>query len=561
MSVLRVGVALLVVVAFIVAWVLTRSAAPAYRTSLVRTATVEATLESVGTVTPLNQADLAFNVSGKVGSVDVTMGSAVGQGQTVASLDPTALNASVVSAEATVAAAEATLSAAESSQSAAASAPVTMGTPAPTPTTAPSSRSDQSSNAEQIGQLQATLVSDQMQEDADSSAASQSLGVATGLCEAPAAGGMSAAASTSAPADGTGAPTTCAEALTQATAAQNKVSADIKQVSHDESALTAALEPASTTDSTAATAAPSASATAYVASSTGAASRLAETGPSPSGTTSPPATLVAVGAASRSEPATSQQLAVDQAAIDTAQAQLTDAQQALDDVNLVSPISGTVASVSIGVGDSVSAASGTTDPDVVIIGPGSSYQLVTQVPVAKIAAVTVGQSAVVNPDATNTQLQGTVTAIGVLPSSTSAGTTYPVTIALTSPDLGLFSGADAAATIVVGTSADVTAVPTSAVRTVGSIHLVTVVDNGTTKATRVTLGTVGDVLTQITSGLKPGQLVALANLEQPVPTTSTGIARFGGAGLGGAGLGRIGLGGAGSGGAGLGVGGPGSFGG
>ena len=52
---------------------------------------------------------------------------------------------------------------------------------------------------------------------------------------------------------------------------------------------------------------------------------------------------------------TSQQLAVDQAAIDTAQANLSAAQQALDDVNLVSTIAGTVASVSIAPADTVTA--------------------------------------------------------------------------------------------------------------------------------------------------------------------------------------------------------------
>jgi HlyD family secretion protein len=554
-------VALLVVAALVVAWVLTRGAAPTYRTSLVRTGTVEATLDSVGTITPVNQADLAFNVSGKVGAVDVTVGSTVSAGQTVSSLDPTALNASVVSAQATVAAAEATLASAEASQSAAAAAPATTSAPTASPPSTAPARSAPSSSAQQIAQLQSTLVSDQSQEDSDASAASQSLSVATSLCETAPAGGSSAAASTSATTSGSGAPTTCTEALAQATTAQGQVSADIKQVSHDESALTAALEPASESGSSAATATPDASTAAYVASSTGAASDVAETGGSGPGATGQSASLVAAGSASRTQPATPQQLAVDQAAIDTAQAQLTDAQRALGDVNLVSPIAGTVASVSIGVGDSVSSASGPTDPEIAVIGPGSSFQLVTQVSVAKIGEVAIGQSATVIPDATNTQLQGTVTSIGVLPSSGSTSTAYPVTIALTSPGLGLFSGADAAATVVVGRSMNVTTVPTSAVRTVGSFHLVTVVDNGTTKSTRVTLGTVGDLLTQITSGVKPGQLVALANLQQPIPTSTTAITRFGGAGLGGAGLGRSGLGGGGSGGAGLGVGGPGGLGG
>ena len=53
-------------------------------------------------------------------------------------------------------------------------------------------------------------------------------------------------------------------------------------------------------------------------------------------------------------------------------------------------------------------------------------------------------------------------------------------------------------------------------RTAGSVHLVTVVTDDTTKTVRVTLGAVGDVLTQITSGVKPGDVVAMADLQQPI---------------------------------------------
>ncbi len=81
-------------------------------------------------------------------------------------------------------------------------------------------------------------------------------------------------------------------------------------------------------------------------------------------------------------------------------------------------------------------------------------------------------------------------------------------------------------------SVDVTTVPSSAVRTVGSVHLVTVMDGTTAKATPVTLGTVGDVLTQVKSGVAPGERVVLADLDQPLPTTSTSSLRtgFGGGG-------------------------------
>ena len=65
---------------------------------MVGTGTAEATLDSVGTITPVNQAALNFNVSGTVEAVDVAVGQSVTAGQTLASLDVAPLNAAVTSA-------------------------------------------------------------------------------------------------------------------------------------------------------------------------------------------------------------------------------------------------------------------------------------------------------------------------------------------------------------------------------------------------------------------------------------------------------------------------------
>ncbi len=208
----------------------------------------------------------------------------------------------------------------------------------------------------------------------------------------------------------------------------------------------------------------------------------------------------------------------------------------LGDADLVSTISGTVASVSVAPDGSVSASSGSTSPAVVVIGSGTSYQAVAQVPVARIGTVSVGQRAVVTPDATNDALDGRVTSIGVLGTTESTTTTYPVTISLDSTELGRLSGAEAEVAIVTRTSShDAVTVPSSAVRTVGSRHLVTTLaGNGTTNSVVVTLGTVGDVLTQVTSGLRKGEVVVLADYGSPVPSSSTTNGRFGlGGGVGG----------------------------
>ena len=54
----------------------------------------------------------------------------------------------------------------------------------------------------------------------------------------------------------------------------------------------------------------------------------------------------------------------------------------------------------------MTAGSSSTPAQIVIIGSGSSYDLTTNVPVADIGKVAVGQQAVVTPDATNSVVHG-----------------------------------------------------------------------------------------------------------------------------------------------------------
>lgn len=259
---------------------------------------------------------------------------------------------------------------------------------------------------------------------------------------------------------------------------------------------------------------------------------------------------------SRTKVVTAQALALDQANVDVAQANLDSAQQALTSANLVSTISGTVGQVSLTVGSSVSAGSSSSSGEVVIVGTGDSYEVAGTVPVASISKVAVGQQALVTPDSSSKAIPGTVTGIGVLATSGSTSTTYPVTVSIDSPSLGLFSGGEAGISIVTGKAVGVTTVPTSAVHTVGTTSYVTVVNGTTTKQVKVVAGTVGAVLTQIKSGVTSGQRVSIANLDQPVPSSSTtnttGLGGFGGTtgfgggagGFGGGGGGGFGGGGA-----------------
>ncbi len=119
---LAVAGALIVVGGGIAAWFGTRPASSAATTTRVVTvapATLDQSVASTGTVEPAQQADLSFVVSGVVAAVDVSVGQKVTAGETLATLDPTQLDATLAQAQATLALDQAKLS---SDQAAGASA-------------------------------------------------------------------------------------------------------------------------------------------------------------------------------------------------------------------------------------------------------------------------------------------------------------------------------------------------------------------------------------------------------------------------------------------------------
>jgi HlyD family secretion protein len=73
------------------------SGGPSYRTASVERADVDATLDSPGTIQPINQANLSFPVGGSIRSVSATVGQHVAVGQTLAQLDTTSLEAQAAS--------------------------------------------------------------------------------------------------------------------------------------------------------------------------------------------------------------------------------------------------------------------------------------------------------------------------------------------------------------------------------------------------------------------------------------------------------------------------------
>jgi RND family efflux transporter MFP subunit len=212
-------------------------------------------------------------------------------------------------------------------------------------------------------------------------------------------------------------------------------------------------------------------------------------------------------------PVTPQQLVADQSNIDAARAVVDVARQNLAQAELTSPIAGTVGQVALTPGQEVATAPST--PEITIIGAGGS-QVTTTIDAAVAGEAKVGDQVQVTPDGSQNALTGRVLAIGVLPTNTD----YPVTIALDDPTTPLPEGGGANVSIRVASATHVLTVPTSAVTLTRTGATVEVLKNGTQTPVRVAIGATGPERTQIKSGLNAGDQVILANLSQPMPTTT-----------------------------------------
>lgn len=352
-----------------------------YRTASVERADVDATIASLGTIQPVNQATLSFPVGGTVSSVPATVGQHVTVGHTLARLETTSLDAQVASAQSAVATAQAKLAADQASQATptvtAAVAPSALSTPATSGddahATGTGSPEPASAARDVLTKQQTQLINDQHRADQDLSQEKRDLTTETNSCQAFVSATnrsttqvsanhtqrhgrlLPETATTATPPD----PSQCQAAITVVLADQAAVDHDQQAMTADLPALSAAIAKLMTT---AKVTHPEPSPHPPATSST---ARSARTTAANQASTAvrPPATVPAL------RPASPQQLASDQAAIDAASAQLTEAQQAHDQAELRSPIDGTVGSVTISAGEAVPGGPGS--PQIVVIGPGA----------------------------------------------------------------------------------------------------------------------------------------------------------------------------------------------
>jgi multidrug efflux pump subunit AcrA (membrane-fusion protein) len=535
-----------------VAWAATRPADTSYRVATAAPASVTESLASIGTIQPVSQATVAFPMSGQVASVGVTVGQQVTVGETLAQLNTTSLAGTVSSDQSSVATAQAKLASDQTSQTSVSSA---VQTTTPSSVESPRSATTSGTSSKLTGLLkglstdQNAVRQAQQQVDADLTLVSAADKQLAATCPAVVASLGSLAnqtksdtksdnkSSTKAADDTTTpAPTSTTTPtlpdptqVTDCTTLIDQASTDETRTDNDEHALSTSVSALSTALDQVVTAVGQ-SAQSSTTTSGGSTSRSATTH----------ATGSTGGGISRTNtpaPASADQIAADQAMVDADNAQLAAAQQNMSAATLLSPIAGTVAEVTIVAGANASANS--TTAHIMVIGPGED-EVTTAVNDTEVGKVKPGQVAAVTPDGATKPIAGKVTSIGALGSTTSSGSaSYPVTISLSPTSQQLFDGATASVSVTLGTAQAAVSVPTSAVQTFGAFSLVTKMVDGKPTTTRVTIGVAGSTVTQITSGLKVGDQVMLADISEPMPTSGTGSTRgltgrtgFGGGGGG-----------------------------
>ena len=251
---------------------------------------------------------------------------------------------------------------------------------------------------------------------------------------------------------------------------------------------------------------------------------------------------------------TTSQLNAAKSQLAAAQAKLTTAQTNLGNAALTSPVTGTVATVNIAVGDQVSGG-GTSSGGAGASGAGSSgassaaivvittdaWVVSTSVTSADLPLLKQGMQAQITPSGSRTLVFGTVSTIGVIATSTGGVATFPVTIAVTGSPKGLYAGSSATVAIIVKEVADAVTVPTAAIRTEGGTTVVSKLVDGAAVTTPVQVGMVQGSYTQVTSGIAEGDQVVVtgasgAGSGSGGQSTSTRTRGSGAGGFGGAGF-------------------------
>ncbi|MEP9365652.1 efflux RND transporter periplasmic adaptor subunit [Nocardioides sp. CN2-186] len=229
------------------------------------------------------------------------------------------------------------------------------------------------------------------------------------------------------------------------------------------------------------------------------------------------------------------QIAADQAAIVSARASLSDARQAVDDATLRATIPGTVTAVGVSRGDVVGSDTGatgdtTSTADFTIVST-NEYVVDATVAAEDVDQLKKGMQAQVTATGVTDTIYGTVKTVGLVAQTNDSGAAvFPVTIEVTGKQKDLFAGVSATVSVIVKETPDVLTVVSRALTTEDDTTYVTVVVDGDEVKTEVKTGQTYGMTTEITSGLKDGDVVVIPGFTAPTGSGNTGENGFPGGG-------------------------------
>jgi macrolide-specific efflux system membrane fusion protein len=254
------------------------------------------------------------------------------------------------------------------------------------------------------------------------------------------------------------------------------------------------------------------------------------------------------------------QLAADATAVVSAQASLDSAKQDVTDAVLRSTINGTVSAIDLAVGDVVGSSGGgnglsnaassdsSSGSSAVTVASTNKFIVDGTVAADEASQVRKGMQAQITATGSSATIYGTVQSVGLVAQTSSSGAAvFPVTIAVTGAQKGLYAGTSATASVIVKQVPNVVSVMSRAVQSSGGSTYVMKMVDGKAVKTPVKVGTVYGASTQILSGLKAGDTVQVPGITLPSGTgnrtgsrtgqnrtfgTGGGFAGFGGGGGG-----------------------------
>jgi multidrug efflux pump subunit AcrA (membrane-fusion protein) len=160
-----------------------------------------------------------------------------------------------------------------------------------------------------------------------------------------------------------------------------------------------------------------------------------------------------------------------------------------------------------------------------VISTGS-YVVDASVGASDLANIAKSDQVTITTTGSATPVFGLVSSIGIVASSSSGSSAFPVVISVTGSPAGLYAGSSATVSIIYRQLSNVLVVPTLAVTRTNGNAYVTVEKNGVKSQRPITVGLSSGGSTQVVSGLTSGETVAVPVLA----ARSGGTGRTGGTG-------------------------------